>query len=669
MLRNPLIPAIPALFVLSLVPSSVSGQAVELQVGQTLQGTLAPGDTAEYAVEIGDDSFVFGEVDQISVDVVLRILDGAGQQRARVDVLGRGAERYASEVEEGGRYTVQVFPDEDEDGGDYTVTLRRLEPVATDPARLVAQLMSPYDSDDTPGVAVQAWRNGETLFSDAYGMANLAYHIPFETDTRTNIGSTSKQFTAFAVSLLAQRGDLSLDDAIRTHLPELPVFADEVTIRHLLTHTSGLREFLNLLVMTGRRLDHGDYVDRDEIIDIVQRQPALQNAPGAEWNYNNTAFALAAEIVTRVSGQPFHEFMAENVFQPLGMSHTMVRPSPEAIVPDHSRGYLPGDRGYREARDLGAAVGAGGIYASVEDLQRWVENYSAPEVGDEDMVEEMMTPYVLTDGDTTDYGYGLFIDRQRGLRRVHHGGADVAHRSMLAYYPEIDGGITVQSNLATFDSNVAFRLAEAFFGDAMEPEDPETATADAPFDPEAYEPEDFDVYVGRYELDAAPGVFLRFFREADTLLTQVTGQQRVEIVPRSDSTFALTAVPATITFHRDEEGGVEGLTLHQGGQEQHATRVEGDSADPWEPTAEQLDAFTGRYFSEEVETFYEVVVDEGALVLRHRRLDDIELSPGEEDTFSGGGLTVDFERDRNGRIIAFYMSNVRTRDVRFDRMR
>lgn len=669
MLRSPLIPALPALLVLLLGPSLVTGQDAELQVGRTLQGTLAPGDTVEYALEVGDDSFVFGEVDQISVDVVVRILDGEGQQRARIDALGRGPERYASEVEEAGRYTVQVFPDGEEDGGDYAITLRRLEPVATDPARLVAQLMAPYDFDDTPGVAVQAWRNGETLFSDAYGMANLAYGIPFETDTRTNIGSTSKQFTAFAVMLLAERGELSLDDAIRTHLPELPGFADEITIRHLLTHTSGLREFLNLLVMTGRRLDHGDYVDRDEIIDIVRRQPALQNDPGAEWNYNNTAFALAAEIVARVSGQPFHEFMADNVFQPLGMSHTMVRPNPEAIVPDHTQGYLPGDRGYREVRDLGAAVGAGGIYASVEDLQRWVENYSDPEVGDGDMIEEMMTPYVLTDGDTTEYGYGLSIDEQRGLRRVHHGGADVAHRSMLVYYPEIDGGITVQSNLATFDSNVAFRLAEAFFGEAMEPEEPEAAADDAPFDPEAYDPEDFDVYVGRYELDVAPGVFLRFFREADTLFTQVTGQQRVEIVPRSDSTFALTVVQATVTFQRDEEGEVDGVTLDQGGQEQHATRVEGESAEPWEPTAEQLDEFTGRYFSDEIETFYQVVVEEGALTLRHRRLDDIDLSPGEEDTFSGGGLTLDFARDRSGRIIAFYLSNVRTRDVRFERMR
>ena len=288
------------------------------------------------------------------------------------------------------------------------------------------------------------WRDGRTLFSKAYGMANLTYGIPFETDTRTNIGSTTKQFTAFAVMLQQERGKLSLDDDIRKHIPELPEFDETITVRHLITHTSGLREFLNLLIMTGRRLDHGDWIGRDELVDIVQRQPALQNSPGAEWNYNNTAFGLAALIVERTSGQPFHHYMRENVFDPIGMTRTMVRPSPNHMVPEKSEGYTAGDEGYLELGDLGGAVGAGSIYSTVEDLQKWVENYANPTVGTREMIDEMMTSYVLTDGEETGYGYGLSVDEQRGLKRVHHGGADVAHRSMLVYYPEINAGITAQ---------------------------------------------------------------------------------------------------------------------------------------------------------------------------------------------------------------------------------
>ncbi len=643
----------------------VAAQSTELREGRTVRGTLAQGDTARYTVEVGDDYFVFGEVNQISVDVIVRVLGTDGNLRGRFDGPARGAERFSGRTTGEGIYTIEVIPFEEETG-DYEITLHRVEPVETDPKKLTDQLLSRYGGDDSPGAAVQVWRDGRTLYSRAYGMANLAYGIPFETDTRTNIGSTSKQFTAFAIMLQADRGLLSLDDDIREHIPELPEFEETITVRHLITHTSGLREFLNLLTMSGRRLDHGDWIDRSELIDIVRRQPALQNAPGAEWNYNNTAFGLAAVIVERTSGQDFHIFMQENVFGPLEMIRTMVRPSPEHIVPDMSEGYTPGGDGFLQIGDLAGAVGAGGIYSTVEDLQTWVQNYASPLVGSAEIFDEMVTSYVLTNGDETGYGYGLTIDEQRGLRRVHHGGADVAHRSMLVYYPEINAGITVQSNHAGFDSGVAFQLAAAFFADAMESEDEEPGEGD--FDPEAYDPEDFDDYVGRYAIDASPNFILTFTREDDTFYTQATGQQQLEIVPTSDSTFALTVVEASVVFHRNEEGEVDGLTLNQNGQN-HATRLDDDEAAAWEPTVEDLADFEGRYFSEELETFYTIALEDEALVRHHRRLDDVNLTAGEEDAFTGGGLSYSFERDRNGDVIGFYVANGRTRNVRFERVR
>ncbi len=649
--------------------SSAAAQDTPLRPGATASGSLSAGDTVTYAVEAGADFFVMGFVDQRTVDVVVRVLDPNGRQIRRVDGPDRGPERFTFETDEAGLYRIQVLPFE-EGAGDYAITLERLERLATDPGKLVDQLMSPYDRKDSPGAAVAVWRNGRTLFSKAYGMADLGQEIPFAVDTRTNIGSTSKQFTAFAIMLQAQQGKLSLDDDIRTHIPELPDFGETVTIRHIITHTSGLREFLNLLLMTGRRMDHGDYIDRHELIEVVKRQPALQNSPGAEWNYNNTAFGLAALIVERTSGQTFPDFMAENVFRPLGMAHTMVRPSPEHIVPHASQGYVTTGDGYLEAKDLGGAVGAGGIYTTIGDLERWVENMDSPspKVGTPEIFREMQTPYVLTSGDTTGYGYGLSIDEQRGLKRIQHGGADVAHRSMLAYYPEIHAGVTAQSNHGGFNSGVAFRIAEAFFEDEMEPKKAPAAEG-APFDPSSYEPEDFDAFVGRYALDAQSSFVLTFTREDDKLYTQATGQSRIEIVPTSDSTFALTVVDASVTFHRNDDGTVEGLTLHQGGQEPHATRLAEDDSEPWEPSGADLTAFEGRYFSEEIETFYTLSVDEGKLTVRQRRMEEIRATPGEQDTFTGSGLTFAFERDRNGRVIGFYLANGRTRDVRFARIR
>ncbi len=662
--------------------TDLSAQTTELRRGRTVPATLSPGDTARYTVDADEDDFVLGEVNQISVDVTIRVLDPEGTQLGRFGGLGRGALRFGGRTTDAGTHTVELFVTGDGGGdsgagaanetansGAYEITLLRLERVATDPKRLTDQMMARFDGDHSPGAAVRVWRDGRTLYSKTYGMANLAYGIPFEEDTRTNIGSTSKQFTAFAIMLQAERGFLSLDDDIRTHIPELPEFDETIQVRHIVTHTSGLREFLNLLRMTGRRLDRGDWIDRSELIEIVQRQPALQNAPGAEWNYNNTAFGLAAVIVERTSGQDFHVFMHENVFGPLGMTGTMVRPSIRHIVPNQSEGYTPTPDGYRQIGDLGGAVGAGGMYSTIADLQTWVENFAHPRVGTRESLDEMMTSYVLNNGDETGYGYGLSVDDQRGLKRVHHGGADVAHRSMLVYYPEINAGVTVQSNHAQFGSNVAFELATAFFEDAMEPEEEEAAVVSVDdFDPASYDPEDFDELVGRYALDAAPNFILAFTREDGTFYAQATGQQRLEIVPTSDSTFRLLAVEASVTFTRGEDDEIEGAILHQNGQDQPATRLEGEAPEEWAPTEDDLADYTGRYYSEELETFYDFAVQESELMMRQRRLGDVTLTPGEEDNFSGGSFSFAFERDRNGEVIGFYLSNVRTRDVRFGRV-
>lgn len=658
---------LPLLALLVVYPSTAQDTA--LRTGRVVSGSLASGETDVYTFEARSDAYVRGLVNQVSVDVVVRVVDPAGKEVRTWDGPAAGPEHFQFETESAGRFRIEVSPFEENEGA-YSIVLNRLEPVATDPKRRADQLLSLYDRTDGPGVAVNVFRGGRSIYKKAFGMADLALDVPYEVSTRTNIGSTSKQFTAFAILLLAEEGKLSLDDDVRTHIPELPDLGETVTIRNLLTHTTGFREFLNLVIMSGRDLGHGDWIRRDEIVGFVQRQPKLQNSPGSEWNYNNTAFALAAQIVERISEKPFHEFMAERVFGPLGMARTMVRPTPEHIVPGRSMGYAPSpDGGYLEKRDLGGAVGAGGIYSTVEDLQIWIENYGNPRVGTPGMIGKMTTRFVLTDGDTTGYGLGLFIDELRGLRRVQHGGADIAHRSALAWYPDIDAGVTTQSNDASFDSGIAAELAETFFGEFMEPEEEPVEVA-SDFDPANYDPEAFDEFVGRYALDDVPNFILIFFREDSTLYTQATGQPRIELAPTSDSTFAITAVEASIDFHRDADGHVVALTLNQGGANR-ATRLPDEAEDEggWEPTLDALSDFAGRYFSEEVETFYTVAVEDSALVLKHRRMDDISLTPGEEDTFTSGVFTpVTFERDRNGRIIAFYLANGRTRDVRFRKL-
>jgi CubicO group peptidase (beta-lactamase class C family) len=650
------------------VVATATAQAPVLRQGRTVTGTLAPGDTARFTIEADSGSFAWASVDQRSVDVIVRVLDPSGKVLAGGNALSVGVERIGIETKVSGANQLQVIPAPG-DAGAYTVTLDRVERVATDPRKLADQLFRIYDHNDSPGGEVAVFKNGKTLFAKAYGMADLTHKIPFSVGTPTNIGSTSKQFTAFAIMLLVEEGKVDLDADVRTYIPELPDLGEVVRVRHLLTHTSGYREFLNLTIMGGRRLDHGDYIDRGELISIVQHQPALQNSPGAEWNYNNTAFGLLAVIVERLSGMSFPEFMAARVFGPLGMTHSRVRPSPEAIVPGMAQGYTPGGpTGYVESRDIFGAMGAGAIYSTVDDLRRWLANYANPTVGSRTSVDQMMTRFVLTDGDTTNYGFGLFVDSLGGLRRVQHGGADIAHRSMLMFFPTINAGLTTQSNHAGFNGSIADRLAKAFFADEM-PAEPTTAPAAIAFDSAGYDPADFDRFVGRYALDAAPAFVLTFTRSGDSLFTQATGQPRNQIYPTSDSTFELRVVEAALSFHRTADDSVTGVTLHQGGANQHATRLAGVAPATWKPDVAALQEFVGRYLSDELETFYTLVVRGDTLVARQRRLDDITLSPAKEDAFDGGDLTWAFERDRNGEVIGFYLANGRSRDVRFGRVR
>ncbi len=650
---------------------ALAQSATALAVDREVTGSLAEGGADSYTVDLGEGYFVYGTADQKTVDVVVTIYNDEGEIVGKFDGPPRGYEPFQFESKAAGTYRIEIAPFEDQTG-EYTLRLRRAEPIASTPEARVDQLMVAYDDPRTPGGVIAVVKDGELAFAKAYGSANLTFGIPFEIDTRTNIGSTTKQFTAYAILLLAEQGKLDLDDDIREYIPELPDFGETVTVRHLLTHTSGYREFLNTLAMSGRRLDRGDSIDRDELIAVVQHQPALQNSPGAEWNYNNTAFGLLATTVERISDETFAGWMAANVFHPLGMNDTFVRKNPAELIERRAEGYAPTeDGGYQIARDLGGSTGAGGIYTTIPDLAKWVRNYRTGELGSPAIFEQMSTPYVLTNGKPTGYGFGLFIDELRGLKRIQHGGADTAHRSMVMYFPELDAAVITQSNNATFLGTISDAVATAFFEDSMEPlpdgdDQAQVDSADEEFDPTTFDAESFDALAGRFELEEAPGFVLRFWRDGDTLMGQATGQPEFEIVPIATNRFKITVVDASITFNLGDTGTAESIMLHQNG-DHPGKRLEDEA---WAPDADALAAYTGRYFSEELETFYTIALEDDHLVIQHRRFDDVKLTPNTEREFTGGFpvATVAFETDETGHATAFIAGNGRARDIRFERV-
>ena len=636
-----------------------------ITVGEVVEDSLTSESAHSYTLQLGEEQFVHGSVIQKSVDVVVSIYNPAGNKAAEFDASAVGRDSFQFNTKSAGTYRIEVTPFE-EDEGEYSIKVEVVEPIATEPSARLDQMMVEFSGDDVPGAAVLVMKDGEIIVQESYGMANLTYDVPMTENTLHNIGSTSKHFLALGLLLLQEEGKLSLDDDVRQYIPELPEFEHTVTLRNLITHTSGYREFINLMIMTGRNVSSN--LDINEIIEIVQRQPELQNVPGSEFNYNNTGYSLMTEVIKRVTDVPFNEWMEINLFEPLEMHNTVVRTSPDQVVPNRSTGYSYGSNGYEEVTDLGGAAGAGGIHITLDDFSKWIQNLNNPVVGTPEMIEKMTTPFELKNGNSTGYGLGLFIQEYKGLKQIHHGGGDVAHRSMLMIFPEIDAAIVTQSNLASFNGAIPNQIADLFFGEYMDTDEKpqqaeETLASDGESDFE-YDPQDFDRLAGRYELSVMPGFILTFDREGDRIYTQATNQPEVDLTATSDSTFSLIGVNASVTFHLNEDATADSLTLHQNGN--HIAKKIDFTLAP-----DEMAEYTGRYYSNEIETTYTIVLKDDELLMQHYQLeDDLKLDPTNKDQF-GSEMpiqTVEFVRSNDGEITGFNASNGRTRDVFFRKM-
>ncbi|MGH8436575.1 MAG: serine hydrolase, partial [Pseudomonas sp.] len=620
-------------------------QASRLQVGTPVRATLAANDTLRYELNLPKSHFVAGRVDQDGVDATVTITGPAGRRVVRAARVGRGGpESFAFATDTAGRYVIEVTPAAAGKGGAVRAQLTRSEPVATTPEGKVDQAAAQLYKD-TPGAVVGVIRGGKLAFVKGYGAADLTYGMPFTAETPTNIGSSSKQFTGFALALLAARAKLSLDDDVRKHIPELRDFGKKITVRHLLTHTTGYREFINTLIIEGRQVLEGDYIAPDEVIKVLNRQPTLQNEPGAEFNYNNSAFSLATIVVERVTGRPFAEWMRDEVFLPLGMTKTWVRANPGQIIPGRSVGYIAGDFGFREVRDLHASAGAGGIYTTPGDAAKWLHNFKTGELGGPAVIKELTTSFVLNNGSPSNYGYGVFLDTNRGLKRWQHGGNDVAHSSTFVYYPDLDAGYVVFSNYQGVPGGIAGVVADAFFGQHMTAA-PQRATATATSGVDVHVAT-LRRYAGKYEMTTLGGLLLTVELQEGQLRIQLPGQPALPLRPTSMTSFEVVGAPARMTFNTAADGAVEGITFQQDGQHPGRRVVEKASVD--------LTSFAGRYFSQELETFYDLTVEGGQLVIRHRRFGPVALTHTNGDTFSGTlpVSQVVFRRDAQGNVTGF----------------
>jgi CubicO group peptidase (beta-lactamase class C family) len=429
----------------------------------------------------------------------------------------------------------------------------------------VDAIFAQWNRTDSPGCAVGVYRGGVVEYSRGYGMANLELGAALSPQSIFDIGSTSKQFTAMSVMLLARDGKLSLDDDIRKFIPELPNYGRTITIRHILTHTSGIRDYLTLWGLAG--VDDADLTNDDDALALIARQRELNFAPGDAWLYSNSGFFLASVIVKRVSGKTLARFAAERIFAPLGMTHTRFNDDHMAIVPNRATGYAPRDSGgWATAMSNFEQTGDGAVQTSIEDMQRWDENFYTGVVGGAETLASMQKTAVLNDGKQQTYALGLMIDRYRGLRSVSHGGSWAGYRAELLRFPDKHLSVACLCNLArTSPSLLARRVAEVYLGDQMTPSDANVAAASrrtpaAPANSWTLAAGELTRYAGRYESPELETMYTLSVENGKLMLRR-RRSEAIALVPSATDTF--TAEGITYRFVRDK-GRVAGFLVDAG---------------------------------------------------------------------------------------------------------
>ena len=514
------------------------------------------------------------------------------------------------------------------------------------------ELFAPWDKPDTPGVAVMVTKNGRTIFKKGYGIANLEYAIPITADTVFDTCSVSKQFTGFAIATLAEKGKIAVTDDIRTYLPEMANLGKPVTIQHVLHHTSGLRDWGQPLGAQGWRND--DPVSFDDIITMAYHQQDLNFTPGDEYDYTNTGYNLLVKIAERVTGQSFRAWTDEHIFRPLGMKNSHFHDEHNEIVTNLAYSYYPAGNGsFRKAPCNVTAIGSSSLYSTASDLAKWLQNLMDAKVGGRAVIDRMMERGTLNDGGTVNYGFGLALGEYRGMKVIEHGGLLAGYRTITRLLPDQKLAVVVLSNLSTVDVGaLANRAVDVSLGIKPDPEQPKPAPAEHTAVQVA--PALYDRLVGTYKL--GPTQVASVTKEHDRLFWQITRGPKVELTPESETSY-FDQNGNVLVF--DTKTGTAELTW-QGGRKASGKCITLLSG-------EQFDEFVGEYHSEELRTYYWVLISDGALVARHARYGDLPLIDCGDDQFTSTPWwmgQVDFDRDSKGAITGFRITVPRMRNLR-----
>jgi CubicO group peptidase (beta-lactamase class C family) len=519
-------------------------------------------------------------------------------------------------------------------------------------ARAIDRVFDGYRDTEGPGCAVGVSRNGSVIYEHGYGMANLETGTPIKPASIFHVASVSKQFTAMAIMLLEKDGKLSVDDNIRKYLPEIPDYGTPITIRHLLTHTSGLRDQWELLSLARGRFEENRITDAD-VLDIVSRQTALNYKPGAEYVYSNTGFTLLSQIVKRVSGKSLRDFADERIFKPLGMTSTHFHDDYNMLVPGRTSAYSPRGAGWRVAIPNFDTYGATSLYTTVGDLLKWENNFDMPRVGDADLFARMQRKTLLTNGDTSSYGFGIAVGQYREADLIDHNGADAGYRAYAGRFPRLGVAIAIACNAATANTGLQARgVADAVLGKELAPVPAAATVAQQAIPMDTMK---MKRLVGLYFQPTTLNGFELVFR--NSRLQQ--GTNGPVLTPVAENTFKVGAAPGDIFVRQWEPAIILERRLPS------LQPVPYERHDAGKPTPELLKRYVGDYRSDELGgTVYHVDARDSTLFVKTGTQPGYPARLAFDGVFQGGGWIFEFAESR-GKVTGFAASSGRMRRVKF----
>ena len=514
-----------------------------------------------------------------------------------------------------------------------------------DTVLLLDKIMARY-ADKNPGAQVAISRNGQIVYSSARGMAHLEHNVPLTKESKMEAGSVSKQFTAAAVLLLEQQGKLSVNDDVRKYVPEVPVYGYTITLRHLLNHTSGIKDWGTIADITGWPRGTKAY-SNDDALQFISMQKTLNNKPGDEYIYSNSNYNLLAIILQRVSGISLSEFSKKYIFEPVGMNNTEWRDNYRKVVLNRATAYSKSGNNYVTNMPNENAYGNGGLLTTAEDLLLWNNFYLAGKLGSPSLLSKQISVSPLNIGKRNSYASGLFVDSVNGWSAIRHDGATGGYRSNLEHFPQLGLSLAWISNTSQGDmGNVPFAIRNLLVKN-LTPSLTNTAPAST-MDIKSFLP-----YLGSYS-ETKTGNGLKVYKNDTALFIQ----GNIRLVP-------VAANAALLGRGRLEFKSANPRLIHYITPSNDTTVYYG--ADSSYVLEKKLQDYFGTYYSDEAEAKLKIVVKDGK-VFGQQRGYEFQLSPVYKDGFSIPGGDLYFDRDKTGKISKFFISYARARKVEFKKL-